>query len=44
VTEEQKNARIKQILAAMLIDPNVVMLTRDRYELQLLVYGEIRRP
>lgn len=44
LTEEQKYARIKEILEKALSDPSVVMKTMDRYELQLLVYGEIRNP
>lgn len=41
MTEEQKCARIKEILTEMLKDPNVVMKTKDRYELQFLLFGKI---
>jgi hypothetical protein len=44
MTQEQKDARIKEIVEEMLNDPKVVMKTRDRYELQLLLYGRIKQP
>lgn len=44
MTEEQKNARIREILDEMLNDPKVVMQTWARYELQLLLYGRIKQP
>jgi hypothetical protein len=44
MTQEQRDARIKEILDEMLNDPQVRMKTRDRYELQLLLYGRIKQP
>lgn len=42
MTEDEKAARIKAIIEEMLNDPQVIMKTSHRIELEWLLHGEVR--